>query len=132
MFVTHSTEFKFAFSVLRHQGIFFMTIFSFICIFIYVKFKVSFSFFFHLLRQQNMFNDIFFRYLCNRNNESSVFIFTVCNFIITCISFVFDFCPIHSIFPYLIMLTHYHTVAHFDALKIYSCRKRCEKRRNCL
>ena len=28
-------------------------------------------------------------------------------------------------------LTHYHTIPHFDALKIYSCRKHCEKRRNC-
>ena len=29
-------------------------------------------------------------------------------------------------------LTHYQTVPHFDALKIYSCGKHCEKRRNCL
>ena len=29
-------------------------------------------------------------------------------------------------------LTHYHTILHFDALKIYSCGKDCEKRRNCL
>ena len=29
-------------------------------------------------------------------------------------------------------LTHYHTILHFDALKIYSCGKQCEKRRNCL
>ena len=29
-------------------------------------------------------------------------------------------------------LTHYHTMLHFDALKIYSCRKHFEKRRNCL
>ena len=29
-------------------------------------------------------------------------------------------------------LTHYHTMAHFDALNIYSCRKLCEKRRNYL
>ena len=29
-------------------------------------------------------------------------------------------------------LTHYHTMPHFDALKIYSCPKHCEKRRNCL
>ena len=29
-------------------------------------------------------------------------------------------------------LTHYHTMLHFDTLKIYSCRKHCEKRRNCL
>ena len=29
-------------------------------------------------------------------------------------------------------LTHYHTILHFDALKIYSCRKHCEKKRNCL
>ena len=29
-------------------------------------------------------------------------------------------------------LTHYHTMPHFDALKIYSCGKHCEKRRNCL
>ena len=28
-------------------------------------------------------------------------------------------------------LTHYHTMPHFDALKIYSCGKHCEKRRNC-
>ena len=29
-------------------------------------------------------------------------------------------------------LTHYHTIPHFDALKINSCGKHCEKRRNCL
>ena len=29
-------------------------------------------------------------------------------------------------------LTHYHTMLHFHALKIYSCGKHCEKRRNCL
>ena len=29
-------------------------------------------------------------------------------------------------------LAHHHTVPHFDALKIYSCGKHCEKRRNCL
>ena len=29
-------------------------------------------------------------------------------------------------------LTHYHTMHHFDALKIFSCGKHCEKRRNCL
>ena len=28
-------------------------------------------------------------------------------------------------------LTHYHKMPHFDALKIYSCGKHCEKRRNC-
>ena len=29
-------------------------------------------------------------------------------------------------------VTHYHTLPHFDALKIYSCGKHWEKRRNCL
>ena len=29
-------------------------------------------------------------------------------------------------------LTHYHTMLHLDALKIYSYGKHCEKRRNCL
>ena len=29
-------------------------------------------------------------------------------------------------------LTHYHTMPHFDTLKIYSCGKHFEKRRNCL
>ena len=29
-------------------------------------------------------------------------------------------------------LTHYCTMPHFDALKIYNCGKHCEKRRNCL
>ena len=27
---------------------------------------------------------------------------------------------------------HYYTMPHFEALKIYSCRKHCDKRRNCL
>ena len=31
-----------------------------------------------------------------------------------------------------ILFTHYHTMPHFDALKIYSCRKHCDKRTNCL
>ena len=29
-------------------------------------------------------------------------------------------------------LTHYHTMPHSEARKIYSCGKHCEKRRNCL
>ena len=29
-------------------------------------------------------------------------------------------------------LSYYHTIPHFDTLKIYSCGKHCEKRRNCL
>ena len=29
-------------------------------------------------------------------------------------------------------LTHYHLMPHFHALKIYSCGKHGEKRRNCL
>ena len=28
------------------------------------------------------------------------------------------------------LLTHYHTIPHFDALKIYSCGKHCKKRSN--
>ena len=36
--------------------------------------------------------------------------------------------PIHTIGA----LTHYHTMPHFEAPKIYSCGKHCEKRRNCL
>ena len=31
----------------------------------------------------------------------------------------------------LYLLTHSHTMMPFDALKIYSCRKHCEKRRAC-
>ena len=30
------------------------------------------------------------------------------------------------------LLTYYRTMPHFDALKIYSYGKHCEKRRNCL
>ena len=30
------------------------------------------------------------------------------------------------------VLTQYHTLPSFDALKIYGCGKHCEKRRNCL
>ena len=33
---------------------------------------------------------------------------------------------------FVVLLTHYHTISHFDALKTYSCRKLYEKRRNCL
>ena len=32
----------------------------------------------------------------------------------------------------LLILTSYHTMPHFEALKIYNCGKHCEKRRNCL
>ena len=35
-------------------------------------------------------------------------------------------------FPKPSSLIHYHTMPNFDALKIYSCGKHCEKRRNCL
>ena len=30
------------------------------------------------------------------------------------------------------VLTHYHIIPHFDALKIHNCGKHCEKRRKCL
>ena len=30
------------------------------------------------------------------------------------------------------LLTRHHNLPHFDPLKIHSCRKHCEKRRNCL
>ena len=39
---------------------------------------------------------------------------------------VYIFCRISD------ALTHYQTMPHFDALKIYSCKKHCEKKRNCL
>ena len=38
----------------------------------------------------------------------------------------------HFLFFLTMLLTNYHTMLHFDALKIYSCGKHCEKRRNCL
>ena len=31
-----------------------------------------------------------------------------------------------------ILLSHYPTMLHFDTLKIYSCGRHCDKRRNCL
>ena len=31
-----------------------------------------------------------------------------------------------------ILRSHYHTIPHFDALKIYSSGKHCKKRRNCM
>ena len=42
---------------------------------------------------------------------------------------IFYFLPPGTFLPYL---THYHTMLHFDALKIYSCGKHYEKRRICL
>ena len=51
---------------------------------------------------------------------------------------------LHSVFKRLVQqthenqglfwkgLTHYHTMPHFDTLKIHSCGKHREKRRNCL
>ena len=39
----------------------------------------------------------------------------------------------HVSIPYTSPLkAHYHTMPHFDALKIFGCRKNCEKTRNCL
>ena len=38
----------------------------------------------------------------------------------------------HTLRRISLNLTHYYTVLHFDALKIYSCGKHFEKRRNCL
>ena len=37
-------------------------------------------------------------------------------------------CVTGPVEPYL---THFHTILHFDTLKIYSCGRHCEKRRNC-
>ena len=33
---------------------------------------------------------------------------------------------------YFVELTHYRTMPHFDALKICSSGKHCDKRRNCM
>ena len=43
-------------------------------------------------------------------------------------------CDLHVFGPdwNMAALTHYHTMLHFDAIKINSCGKHCEKRRNCL
>ena len=40
--------------------------------------------------------------------------------------------PIHAFLEFFSPLTHYHTIPHSDTLKIYSCGKHCEKRKNCL
>ena len=42
-----------------------------------------------------------------------------------------ELCIIY-LFEQEMFLTHYHTIPHFDTLKICSCGKHCEKRRNCL
>ena len=41
-------------------------------------------------------------------------------------------CPAMFTWIFMHYLSHYHTMLHFDALKIYSYGKHCEKRRNCL
>ena len=47
-------------------------------------------------------------------------------------SFVLLFSDEMFVLPVLhFCLTHYHTMPHFDALKIYCFGKHCEKRRNC-
>ena len=47
---------------------------------------------------------------------------------------VTSFSPFPTVFfkslPSKGYLTYYHTIPHFDALKIYSCENHCEKRRN--
>ena len=50
------------------------------------------------------------------------------------ISIDFNFHYLGRAFVHMLIqeLTHYHTILHFDALKIYSFGKHCEKRRNCL
>ena len=46
-------------------------------------------------------------------------------------SVYFPQCFEYSLFQVLLdLLTHYHTMPHFDARNIYSCGKLCEKRRN--
>ena len=34
-------------------------------------------------------------------------------------------------YSFAVLLTHYHPIPHFHALKLYSCGKHCEKRRIC-
>ena len=52
------------------------------------------------------------------------------------ISDIKEFCEIDFVFIYRLInylpfcLTHYHTIPHSDTLKIYSCGKHCEKKRN--
>ena len=54
--------------------------------------------------------------------------------LLTGIDFVEDACVYGVAIPGLLLatLTNYHTMPHFDTLKIYSCRKHCEKWRICL
>ena len=50
-------------------------------------------------------------------------------------SFACIFCVknlLFTMFKFCVCITHYHTTTHFDALKIYSCGKHWEKKRNCL
>ena len=47
------------------------------------------------------------------------------------ISILLKYCIVFNV-QSIFYLTHYHTMPHFDALKIYSCGKLCKKRRNCL
>ena len=43
------------------------------------------------------------------------------------------FSPFLALFPVVWKTkNHYHTMRHFEALKIFSCGKHCDKRRNCL
>ena len=52
--------------------------------------------------------------------------------IILCI-LLFTYCIFKGPFHRIVNgLTYYHIMPNFDALKIYSCGKHCEKRRNCL
>ena len=41
------------------------------------------------------------------------------------------FSPIPTVFSKA-FLTHYHTMMHFDVIRIYCCGRHYEKRRNCL
>ena len=47
-------------------------------------------------------------------------------------SFIFSLDGFGEMTVYCCSVTHYHTIPNFDALKIHSCRKHCEERRNCL
>ena len=66
-------------------------------------------------------------------NGSSVTFCTIC-----CLTMFYRRLQCHPCYVLIIIKvtkpvsTHYHTMPHFDALKIHSCGKHYEKRRNCL
>ena len=83
----------------------------------------------HVTSNFSCSHSVFKRLTLQKRKTKSLFFLKELNSLLDLIMFL---CYHHSYDWLFRSLSQDHTIPHFDALKIFSCGKHCEKRRNCL